>query len=387
MKFIAKTSAGLEEILAEELTSQNFKNVKILRRAVAFTGNLAELYRANYCLRTALRIIWPISEFTAINETELYNKIYEIAWDEYFDYRKSIYIDVSAYSNNFRHTGFLAQKTKDAVVDKFRDKFKIRPSVDKIDPDIVINVHIYEDNVTISLDSSGKTLNQRGYRKFTGEAPLNEVLASGMLLISKWDKKSLLIDPMCGSGTIPIEAAYIATNTPPGFNRKYYSFMSWNSFDVKDLTWVKERANADIIPSEAEIICSDLNPEMIDFAFNNAKNAGMVDYITFKKEDFFDSIQPKSAGLLICNPPYGERLQIEDIYAFYNSIGSHLKHQYMGFKAVILSMDNEAAKSIGLKSSKKVKLFNGPIECTYQEYHLYQGSRKTNNNSNLTDGK
>ena len=376
MKFIAKTSAGLEDILAEELLSNNYSDVKILRRAVTFTGNLGELYRANYCLRTALRIIWPISEFTAVNETELYNKIYEIPWEDYFDYRKSIYIDVSAYSNNFRHTGFLAQKTKDAVVDRFRDKFTIRPSVDKIDPDIVINVHIYEDNVTISLDSSGKTLNQRGYRKFTGEAPLNEVLASAMILISKWDKKSLLIDPMCGSGTIPIEAAYIATNTPPGFNRKYYSFMSWSSYNEKELTFVKERANADIMPSEAEIICSDLNPEMVDFAFNNAKNAGMVDYITFKKEDFFDTKQTQNAGIIICNPPYGERIQMDDLITFYNNIGSHLKHQYQGFKAVLLSMDNDAAKSIGLKTSKKVKLFNGPIECNYQEYNLYQGSRK-----------
>ena len=187
MKFIAKTSAGLEGILAEELNSFNFKDVKTLRRAVAFSGDLGELYKANYCLRTALRIIWPISEFKAINEIELYNKVYEIAWEDYFDYKKSIYIDVSAYSENFRHSGFLAQKTKDAVVDRFRNKFNIRPSVDKIDPDIVINVHIFEDNVTISLDSSGKTLNQRGYRQYTGEAPLNEVIAAGMILISKWN--------------------------------------------------------------------------------------------------------------------------------------------------------------------------------------------------------
>jgi len=380
MKFVAKTFAGLEQVLFDELLLNNFKNIKVLRRAVSFTGNLTDLYKANYCLRTALRILMPISEFRAINETELYNNVYNIDWEKYFDYKKTIYVDVSAYSNNFRHTGFVAQKTKDAIVDYFRNKIKIRPSVNKVNPDIVINVHIAEDNVRVSLDSSGKTLNQRGYRKNTGDAPLNEVIAAGLILLSKWDKKSFFIDPMCGSGTIPIEAAYIATNTPAGYNRKNYSFMHWNSFNSNEWDFVKEKTNSDIVKSEDEIVCSDINSAIIDIAFNNAKNAGLADYINFKHEDFFETSPNKDFGTLIFNPPYGERLKVDDISSFYQNIGSHLKHSYMGYKAGIILINNNAAKSIGLKYSKKVKIFNGPIECLYLEYELYQGSHKKNNN-------
>ncbi len=376
MNLIAKTSAGLEQVLYEELLSYNFKDIKILRRAVSFTGNLSEMYKANYCLRTALRILMPISEFKAQSDTELYNNIYNITWENYFDYKKTIYIDVSAYSNIFRHTGYVAQKTKDAVADYFRNKFGIRPSVDKTNPDIVINIHISEENIWVSLDSSGKPLNQRGYREFTGDAPLNEAIAAGLILMSKWDKKSFFIDPMCGSGTIPIEAAYIATNTPPGYNRKNYSFMHWNSFNSKEWDFVKERANSEIITSEAEIICSDINSLVIDNAFKNTTNAGFTDLINFKIDDFFLSNCGKNSGTVIFNPPYGERLKIEDIYAFNKSIGNKLKNSYSGFKAGIILMKNEEAKSIGLKSSKKITIFNGPIECLYLEYELYQGSHK-----------
>lgn len=377
MNFVAKTSAGLEQILSEELSSYNFKDIKILRRAVSFAGNLTDLYKANYCLRTALRILMPVTKFNAQNDTELYNNIYNINWENYFDYKKTIYVDVSAYSNIFRHTGFVAQKTKDAIVDYFRNKFKIRPSVDKTNPDIVINVHIFEAQVVVSLDSSGKPLNQRGYRENTGDAPLNEVIAAGLILLSKWDKKSFFIDPMCGSGTIPIEAAYIATNTPSGYNRKNYSFMHWNSFNSNEWEFVKERANSEIITSEAEIVCSDINSAVIDIAFKNAKNAGVTDFIDFKIEDFFNSNPGKNSGTLIFNPPYGERLKLDDVYTFNKNIGNKLKNSYMGFKAGLILMKNDEAKSIGLKSSKKVKIFNGPIECLYLEYELYKGSHKT----------
>ena len=376
MNFIAKTSAGLEQVLSEELSSYNFKDIKILRRAVSFTGNITDLYKANYCLRTALRILMPITEFVANTDTELYNNIYNIEWEKYFDYKKTIYIDASSYSNIFRHTGYVAQKTKDAIVDYFRNKFTIRPNVEKFNPDIVINLHIFENNVIVSLDSSGKPLNQRGYREHTGDAPLNEVIAAGLILISKWNKKSFFIDPMCGSGTIPIEAAYIATNTPAGYNRKNYSFMHWNSFNSKEWDFVKEKANSDIVNSESEIICSDINSSVIDIAFKNAKNAGFTDIINFKIDDFFNSNAGNDSGTIIFNPPYGERLKIEDIYAFNKSIGNKLKNSYSGFKAGIILMKNDEAKSIGLKSSKKITIFNGPIECLYLEYELYHGSHK-----------
>jgi len=373
MKFIAKTFSGLEQVLADEMKKHNLQNIKILRRAVSFTGSYSDLYFANYNLRTAIRILMPISEFVANNTDELYSNIYNIPFEKYFTIKNTFAIDATVNSDAFEHSGFVALKSKDAIADHFRKIYDLRPSVNKDNPDILINVHIINNKVIVSLDSSGKPLNQRGYRKQTGDAPLNEILAAFLIYKSGWDFKTSLTDPMCGSATILIEAAYIASNTPAGFNRKNYSFFNWKTFKSNDWIFVKEKSDSNIRKLDCKITGIDINSKVLNFAKLNVLNAGFDKNIELNCNDFFNFL-PNTNGFVVFNPPYGERLNVDDdIPKFYRNIGTQLKHNYVNSIICVLSIKDKNSKLIGLKPEHKYNILNGSIDCEYCIYKINDG--------------
>jgi len=374
-EIIATTIFGLEEVLANELREIGAANIEILSRAVRFKGDKAMLYKCNLLLRTAVKVLKPITTFTANNDQQLYDKIKRIDWNDYFSYNKTFAIDGSTYSDIFTHSKFVALKSKDAIADYFREKYTIRPSVDPENPDMRINVHINDRTVVVSLDSSGASLGKRNYRLALTDAPINEILAAGIILLSGWDRKCDFIDPMCGSGTFPVEAALLANNIPSGRNRKF-GFETWADFDIDIWNEIKADADSKIINSDVKIFAQDIDNKAIDIAFSNAKRAGVSELITFDSIDFFHTSHSTGQGLVVMNPPYGERLQVNEITNFYQDIGSRLKHYYQGCDAWIISANYEALKNFGLRTSRKIKLYNGPLECRLQKYELYMGSKK-----------
>ena len=375
---IATTLFGLEELLASELRELGVTDIEILNRAVRYKGDLALLYKSNYSLRTALKILKPIASFDARNEQKLYEEIRKIRWDEFITPKQTLAIDGTTSGEVFTHSKYVALKSKDAIVDQFRDKYGVRPSVDTENPDLQINIHIYNTTCSVSLDSSGTNLGKRGYRQSMFIAPLSEVLAAGIILLSGWDKQCNFLDPMCGSGTIPIEAALIAGNIPPG-RLRHFGFEKWNDFNSELWYKIKKEADSKIIPFKFKITGKDNDKEAIEVSIQNAKRAGMENMITFEQQDFLKSDSFVDNTILILNPPYGERLkEKEEIIPFYKEIGTKLKHFYMGCDAWIISGNLEAIKFIGLKPSRKIKIFNGPIECKLHKYELYKGSNKSN---------
>jgi putative N6-adenine-specific DNA methylase len=376
-EIIATTIFGLEEILAAELREVGATDIEILSRAVRYKGDNATLYKSNLLLRTAVKVLKPISTFYAANEQQLYDKVKKINWDDYFSYNKTFAIDGSTHSDVFTHSKFIALKSKDAIADQFREKYSIRPSVDTENPDLRLNVHIADKTVVVSLDSSGSSLGKRNYRLEQTEAPISEVLAAGIILLAGWDRRSDFIDPMCGSGTFPIEAALLANNIPSGRNRSF-GFEKWGDFDLNLWNEVKAEANSKIINSNVKILAQDIDSKALDIAFANAKRAGVSQLITFDNIDFFHTSHSAGHGLIVMNPPYGERLQMNEITNFYQDIGSRLKHFYQGCDAWIISANYGALKNFGLRTSKKIKLFNGPLECRLQKYELYMGSKMGN---------
>lgn len=377
MNLIAKTFQGLEEVLAKELEQIGAWNIKILRRAVSFDANKEILYKSNFCLRTALRVLQPISNFKARNENELYDKIYAYNWSSLLKPEQTFAIDgVVAFSNYFNHSKYVALKTKDAIADHFREKYGKRPNVDTESPDLLINIHISDDKVTLSLDSSGDSLHKRGYRSGSPRAPLNEVLAAGMILLSEWDKKTPLLDPMCGSGTILMEAAMIAANMPPGIKRRRFGFQNWNNFDKELWHKVKDEANSKTISPRVKIAGSDVDSRSIDIARMSALDFGLKQYITIEKSNFSDLNPLWPKGLIITNPPYGERIQPKDIIGLYKDFGNTLKRNFSGYNAWVISSNFEALKNVGLKPSKKLPLFNGSLECKFAKFSLYEGSKR-----------
>lgn len=373
---IAKTFAGLEDILAEELTVIGAEGVRLSKRAVEFSGDNETMYKANYYCRTALRILKTIKTFKATNEEELYNGVFDVDWHDMFDVEDTFAIDSVVNSKQFRHSKYVALKSKDAVVDRFRKRYGERPSIDTEDPSVRINVRIFNDDVTIALDSSGSSLHKRGYRIETGPAPINEVLAAGLVLLSGWDKRSNFVDPMCGSGTILLEAAMIANEIPAGYYRSEYGFQRWKDYD-KDI-WQKVKDNADSYSSEFDyrIIGSDISGRMISIARNNIRNARMHKDIELQANNITDFIPPKGGGVMICNPPYGERMKLDDLKALYKKIGDTLKRNFAGYDAWVLSSDMEAMKFVGLRPSRKITVFNGPLECRFMKFSIYEGSKK-----------
>ncbi len=370
-----KTQFGLEPVLAEELKALGVSEVEILNRAVQFTGNQELLYKCNLHLRTALRVLKPMVTFQANNERQLYERVRDIRWSEFLTPGHTFAIDGTSNSEIFKHSKFIALKTKDAIADQFRDRYGKRPSVDTRDPDLRINLHIYDRTCTLSLDSSGQHLDRRGYRLSRTEAPINEVLAAGIILMTGWDGSEDFIDPMCGSGTFAIEAALLARRMPPGRGRSFI-FEKWRDFDAALWKKIRLEAEEQIQPFEGNIFARDLDKPSLDMARQNAERAGVADLIDFKQEDFLKSESANNNGIIVINPPYGERLEVEDLKEFYGEIGTRLKHHYPGHDAWIISSDIPALKFVGLRPSRKVQLYNGSLECRLHKFELYRGSKK-----------
>ncbi|MBI5914997.1 MAG: class I SAM-dependent RNA methyltransferase [Bacteroidetes bacterium] len=367
---VAKTQFGLEELLATELKALGATDIELLTRAVKYRGDKSMLYKSNLHLRTALKVLVPFTSFYAHHENQLYKRVRQIDWEQYLTPRQTLAIDATTNSEIFHHSKFTALKTKDAIVDQFRDRYGIRPSVDVDDPDFRLNVHVHDKLVTLSLDSSGTTLDRRGYRLSRTEAPMNEVLAAGIVLLSGWDGHTDLLDPMCGSGTFSIEAAMLAANIAPG-KRRDFGFERWRDYDGALWSQIKSEAQHAERKFTGRVVCSDLEPAAVDIAQQNARRAGVERLIDFRISDFFDSKPSGESGTLLFNPPYGERLKEEGIVDFYKEIGNQLKHHYAGHTAWIISANAEALKFVGLRPTRKIKLFNGSLECRLQKFEMF----------------
>lgn len=377
MKLIAKTIFGLEELLSKEIEELGGTNIEIGNRAVSFEGDLATLYRINLWSRTALRVIMPILHFTAHDETVYYKRIRRHDWTKLLGLDDTFMITTVVSGEYFTHSKYLGLKTKDAIVDLFRMKYDgERPSIDLKEPDFVIDVHCRGKEFTISLDSSGKSLHRRGYRQSQRQAPLNETLAAGMVMHSGWDTTTPLIDPMCGSGTILTEAYMIAKNIPPRTKWERFAFMNWDSYDRDLWRSIKEEANKYISDVSPTILGYDNDREQVWETQELIHELGYNDII-IKYGDFIESSKMYDSGMIITNPPYGLRIGEEgDMESFYKSIGDTLKTGYSGYTTWIISGNKDAIKRIGLRTSKKLTLFNGAIECKYHRYDLYDGSKK-----------
>ena len=375
-KMIAKTFFGFEEILAKELQQLGAQDVEIGTRAVSFKGDKGFMYKANLSLRTALKILKPIYYFKATNDQNFYKGIQGIDWSKYFGDNQTFVIDTTIHSDNFKHSQFVSQKAKDAIVDQFREKTGQRPSIDKDFPDLRINIHIDRDQVSVSLDTSGASLHHRGYRTATNIAPINEVLAAGMLLLSGWDGSSDFLDPMCGSGTLLAEAAMIACNIPANINRKEFAFEKWNDWDNDLFDQIIDALMKRTKEFHHTIIGYDKAPSAVQKAKDNMQNANLDEYITISQANFFDSKKENTGPLhMVFNPPYGERLDIE-MERFYREIGDTLKNNYPNTNAWFITANLEALKFVGLRPSRKIKLFNGSLEARLVKYEMYEGSKK-----------
>lgn len=375
---IAKTFFGFEEILAQELKALGAADVKIQNRMVEFYGDLGFMYKANYSLRTVLRIQKPILTFSAKTEGQLYEKFKKFHWENHLDVDQTFMIDPTVHSDYFTHSHYAALKVKDAIVDRFKEKNGKRPSIDKDFPDVRFNLHISHDKVTLSLDSSGDSLHKRGYREETGPAPINEVLAAGLLHIAGYDGKGNYLDPMCGSGTMLIEAAMIANNIPPQIHRKYYAFQNWPDYDETLFTQIRNTRLNRIKESEYKIVGYEISPMMVKIAQANIKSADLEEFIEVRNQDFFTSKKEMFPVLLVFNPPYDERIENNN-QDFYKQIGDTLKSSYPNTLAWFITSDLQAKKYVGLRPSRKTKVFNGKLECDFLQYEMYEGSKKAKN--------
>jgi putative N6-adenine-specific DNA methylase len=379
IKMMAKTIFGLEETLAGELLRLGAKDVEVHNRAVSFVGDKGFMYKANLNARTALRILVPIETITVVNEKSLYEGIQSIDWEKYMDVTDTLAIDSVVNSDLFTHSQYVSQKAKDAIVDQFRAKHGERPSVDLDKPTIRINLHIFKDVCTISLDSSGESLHKRGYRDKTNLAPINEVLAAGLVMLSGWDKRTNFIDPMCGSGTIVIEAALYANNIPAGYFREDFGFMRWHKFmpfDEELWDTIFDAAINKITNHEQVIIGGELSPNVAKKAKENVKLAKVDDIVTIRNCDMKDFEVPHGRGVVIINPPYGERMVKDNIEELYKMMGDTFKQKFAGYNCWILSSNMDAFKHVGLRPTRKIALFNGQLECRFMKFEIYEGTKK-----------
>jgi len=370
----AKTFRGLEEVLAKELVNLGANNVSIERRVVSFTGDQRMMYKANLYCRTASRILKPILSFKATNADEVYEQVKLIDWSKYLDVKKTFAIDATVFSEEFRHSKFVTYRVKDAIADWFMEHENKRPSIRLDNPDLFLNVHISHTQCTISLDSSGESLHKRGYRDAQTEAPINEALAAGMLLLAGWDGKTDFVDPMCGSGTFLIEAALIALNIPPCIYRKAFAFEKWADFN-KEL--FEELYNDDSAerPFEFKIRGADVSPRAVKIAEENIKAAGLHKHITVEQRPISGWEAQSEACLIVTNPPYGERLLSDDLFGVYAQLGETLKHKFTGSTAWVISSQVDCLQHMGLRPSAKVKLLNGALDCEFWKYELFRGKR------------
>ncbi|MCB0599035.1 MAG: class I SAM-dependent RNA methyltransferase [Lewinellaceae bacterium] len=376
MKLIAKTMAGLEPVLAEELKQLGAAAIEPLNRAVYFEGDLRVLYRANLELRTALRILKPIHSFKVRDEQGLYRKIFDIDWRQYMGVNDTLAVDAAVNSPHFNHSKYIALKTKDAIVDRFRKEEGRRPDVSLHRPTLRVNVHIFQEECTVSLDSSEESLHKRGYRVEALEAPINEVLAAGMVLLTGWQRDCAFIDPMCGSGTILIEAATYACNRAPQLQREYFGFIKWPDYDEGLWADLLADARQRVTPFGHGLYGYDMDFKAMRIANHNAFAAGLEGQVEIARQRFERLEPPAEEGLIVMNPPYDERLAKTDIEAFYQMIGDRLKQAFAGYEAWIISSNQQAMKKIGLRPSRKMALYNGALECKFHQYQLYSGSRK-----------
>lgn len=385
-EMVAKTLYGLEDVLADELKALGAKDLEIGRRMVSFTGDKELLYKTNFNCRTALRILKPIYHFKANDADIVYREVKKIPWENYMSLKTTFAIDSVINSDDFNHSKFVAYRTKDAIADYFMEKEKARPSVRVSNPDLYINIHISHNDCTISIDSSGESLHKRGYRVEQTEAPLNEVLAAGMILKTGWKGDSNFVDPMCGSGTLLIEAAMIALNIAPGVYRKEYAFEKWLDFD-RDL--LDRIYNDESHEREFKFKCygSDINPSAIEIAEKNIRSAGLMKYIDLKVMPFQQYTEAPKLGIMVTNPPYGERITSRDLLGLYSMIGERIKHVFTGYKVWILSYKDECFEKIGLHPNEKIKLMNGSLECEYHCYEIFDGTNKDYKRSLNEQGK
>ncbi|MEP5340235.1 MAG: THUMP domain-containing protein [Algibacter sp.] len=375
-KMVAKTLFGFEELLSNELTQLGARNVKAGIRNVSFVGDKGFMYKCNLGLRTAVKILKPIHSFKVTSEKKLYDKIYKMPWEDYMKSSGTLAVDATIHSELFTHSLYIAQKTKDAIVDRFRDNMGERPNVDLKFPDLKINVHIDRQQCTISLDSSGDSLHKRGYKTATNIAPINEVLAAGLIMLSGWDGQTDFMDPMCGSGTMLAEAAMIACNIPPNLMRKEFAFERWSDWDVELFEKIEESLLGKTRDFHHKIVGYDKAPSAVAKAIENIKNAQLDDFVEIKHEDFFKTQKGGDNKLhMVFNPPYGERLNI-DMEEFYANIGDTLKQNYPGTDAWFITSNLDALKHVGLRPSRKIHLFNAKLESRLVKYVMYEGSKK-----------
>ena len=374
-ELIAKTFMGLENVLAQELTQIGANNVQIGRRMVSCSGNKELMYRANFQLHTAIRILKPIRHFKAHSAEDVYEEVQKLDWSKYIGEGKTFSVDSVVYSDEFRNSRFVTYKVKDAIVDQFRERTGNRPNISVANPDIKLSIHIAEDDATLCLDSSGESLHRRGYRQESVEAPLNEVLAAGMILMTGWKGETDFIDPMCGSGTLLVEAALIARNISPGVFRKEFAFEKWPDFDQELFDHIY---NDDSQEREFnhKIYGYDIDMKAVNTANFNVRAAGLTQIIEVKQADFKDFKKPANKSIIVTNPPYGERISTPNLLGTYKMIGERLKHEFGGNEAWVLSYKEECFESIGLKPSIKIPLYNGSLECEFRKYTMFEGKLK-----------
>ncbi len=376
-QFVAKTLFGLENVLAQELEELGAQNVQKASRAVNFTGDKTLMYKANLHLRSAIRILAYLGEGKATNEDELYQLAFDYPWETIFSVGSTFAIDGVVSSRNFNHSKYVALKVKDAIADRFR---KVaggrRPNVDFKSPEYHLNVHIRGDKVTFFADSSSAPLFKRGYKIDVNAAPLNEVLAAGMIMLSGWDKKQPFLDPMCGSGTLLAEAGMMAANIAPNIYRKSFGFQNWSNYENSVWRDLIREAKAQVIPIEAELFGADVSRKNMAIAKRNLENIQLIDKIQFQVRAFEKTAKPAEEGVLIMNPPYGERLEKDSIIDLYGQFGDTFKNNYHGWKAWVISSNVEAMEAIGLRTDKRHTLYNGSLECRYNCYTIYEGSKR-----------
>lgn len=370
-----KTFFGLEEVLKSELEEMGYKNIEILNRAVQLSGSWEDVYRLNYHIRCGISVLVEVKQFKIRKEEDLYNECLKIKWDEIFTGDKTFAVKGAIFSDVFRHSQYPFLLVKDAVVDTFRKNTGDRPDVNVKKPQVLFDLYVNQNVCTISLNTSGAPLFQRGYREATGLAPLNEVVAAGLLRMSGWDRKSQLIDPFCGSGTILIEAALWACDLPPQIERHHFAFKNFKNFDSELWESIRDAVNTRVKELPCEIKGSDISDEMVLKARRNLRGLPIGRFIKIMQSDFKDVEGSDDGGFVVTNPPYGERMG-EEINEMYEELGSWMKHKMTGYTCWVLSSNMEAFKVVGLKPSKKVKVFNGDLECSFRQYEIYSGSKK-----------
>jgi putative N6-adenine-specific DNA methylase len=370
------TFFGLEEVLAKELQQLGGRNIEVFKRGVSVTGDMGFLYKANLCLHSALKVLIPITKFEAANEQELYDNIKLLPWENFISVTDSIMIESVLNSDFFEHSLYVSQKVKDAIVDRFREKTGRRPDVDLVHPAFKVYVHIFKNEVSLHLDSSGEPLYKRGYRSDINQAPMKEVLAAGLVKLSGWEPHQILIDGMCGAGTIAIEAALWANNIPPGYYRNDFTFMKWQNFDESTYDTIYESSINKIKNNDVEIIANEIDERTIKKAIINTKNAKVDDVVRCNHQSFFDLTTERKSGVIILNPPYNERMPLAETEKLYKEIGDKLKKDFKNFVAWIITSSPEGVKSIGLRPTRKIQVYNGSLECRYLKYELYEGTKK-----------